>query len=100
MILAAADAAEGSGEPPEDLQLAWHVQRWRALPKSGGLDNQPAGLVQRMSVLANVYDAVSLWRRESNWARWSQENPAAWRIVQMVIELRKEAEECQAMTSF
>ena len=92
MILAAADAAEGLGPPPEELQLAWHVKRWGSLPRAGGLDDQPVGLVARMATAGNVYDAIRSWRKSPNWIKWQADNPGAWDVVQAVIELRKQAE--------
>ena len=92
MILAAADAAEGLGPPPEELQLAWQVRRWHALPEPGGLLDQPAGLVERMAVAESVYQAVKAWRSAPEWGRWSVQNPDEWGVVQSVIELRKAEE--------
>jgi len=62
------------------------------LPRAGGLDDQPAGLVSRMAIMENVYDAIRAWRRSTNWTVWRAKNPEAWGVVGAVIELRKEAE--------
>jgi hypothetical protein len=35
------------------------------LPEPGGLYDQPAGLLERIQVAKNVYDAVVAWRKHS-----------------------------------
>jgi hypothetical protein len=62
------------------------------LPNAGGLNDQPAGLVTRMAVAENVYDSIKAWRKAPDWSKWSTANPDAWRIVQMVAEMRIEAD--------
>ena len=51
-------AAQGFTPPPDELRLYWMSQRFSALPEDGGLYEQDAGLLTRMSVLDNVYRAV------------------------------------------
>ena len=92
MILAAADAAEGLGPPPEELQLAWQVHRWHTLPNEGGLRDQPAGVVLRMGIAESVYNAVKAWKAATDWTKWSAQNPDQWGVVQSVIDLRKASE--------
>jgi len=87
--LAAADCAEGRGEPPPALTLAWRCDRWHALPEAGGMRQQPYRLMQDMSAAANVYQAISAWRSARNWADWSQANPQMWKVVAAVLKLRR-----------
>jgi len=51
-------AAEGDGPPPPELRLAWQCQRWGGLPDAGGIYDQDALTLYRMSSLSNVYDTV------------------------------------------
>jgi len=88
--LAAADYAEGKTTPPDELRLAFRCQQWGTLPCSGGLLDQPAGLVDRMTIAINVYDAWKGWlgREPGKDAEFVKANPDAWKIVQHIIELR------------
>ena len=52
-------AAEGDGPPPPELRLAWQCQRWGGLPDAGGIYDQDAELLYRMTALNNVYRVVS-----------------------------------------
>lgn len=44
--------------PPPELRLYWLCMRYSSLPGPGALLDQDAGLMNRMSVLGNVYDTV------------------------------------------
>ena len=57
MILAAADAGRYGTPAPPLLRQAWQLKRWDALPEAGGLRDQPAGLLQRMGHLLDIYNA-------------------------------------------
>jgi len=89
MILAAAACAEGNGPSPPELEAAWQAQAWHALPEPGGLLDQRAGELRRMTAALNVYEAVRSWRRSTDWAKWAQDNPEDWRTVQYVLKLRE-----------
>ena len=52
---------EGAPPPPE-LITAWDVERWHALPESGGLYDQDYLLMHRMKVAVNIYNALSGYR--------------------------------------
>jgi hypothetical protein len=60
-----------------------------ALYESGGLADQPAGLMRRMRAAWNVWRAVGDWRQARNKAEWCAQNEGDWKIVQMVIKLRE-----------
>lgn len=62
MILAAADCGQGKGSPPELLRLAWQCKEWSTLPEAGGLRDQPAGLMSKMTQLNNVWQAYKRWK--------------------------------------
>jgi len=91
MILAAADCAEGKGPPPGELVLAWHAQSWSTLPEAGGLRDQPAGLLERMSSVLHVYDAMKAYADSppGHEDEFAKRNPRAWEIVLSVLSLRK-----------
>ena len=71
------------------LSLAWQSKSWNVLPNPGGLLDQPAGMVRRMTVLNNVYEAVKAFRAARNVAEWCDQYPDAWNLVQHVLKLRK-----------
>jgi hypothetical protein len=91
MMLAAADAAEGVGGMPAELELALQCERWGSLPNAGGVLNQPMGLLARMSVALNVYNAFKSehQRGSSTLTEWSRSNPAAWHVVARIEKMRR-----------
>jgi hypothetical protein len=94
MILAAAEAARSAkATPPPELQLAWECLEMHALPRSGGLWRQPAGLVRRMRVALRVYEAVDTWQRSANWRALQENDPRVWEIVTWVVSLQRQAAE-------
>lgn len=60
--MAAADAAENNGDPPPELEMAWDAKAYSIPPSTGGRSDQPAGLLRKMRVLSNIYDAMSMAR--------------------------------------
>ena len=91
-MLAAADAAEGIGSMPADLELALHCERWNALPEAGGLLDQPLGLVSRMTALLNIYRAMSAEQNRGNMSlvEFSKSNPDSYKIMIKIHNLRQE----------
>jgi hypothetical protein len=90
MILAAADCAEGKGPPPGELQLAWQARGWGTLPESGGLRDQPAGLLDRMTQALGVYDAFMAYKQRDagDESGFAKKQPKAWQTVLRVREIR------------
>lgn len=88
-MLAAALCAEGEGGPPHELSLYWHVQAYGALPKPGGLEDQTAGLLDRMTAAANVYTAWKGLTMAQNKVEWQNAHAEAWKVCTRVMELRK-----------
>jgi len=78
---------------PALLELAVNCENYRALPYSGGVMDQPAGLLRKMRQVNNVYEAVRIYKREGNkpgeTAKWKRENEQVWEIVDQVEKLRK-----------
>ena len=79
---------------PALLELALNCENYRALPYSGGVMEQPAGLLRKMRQVQNVYEAFRLYKKEGNKpgeiAKWKRENESVWDIVDQVEKLRKE----------
>ena len=90
-MLAAALCAEGEGDPPPELALYWKTQGFGVLPSAGGLEDQPAGLLDRMTVAANVYSAWKGLYASKHKVQWSRANPDGWAVCLRVMELRKDA---------
>lgn len=89
MILAAADyGLYQEGEPPPILGLAFQCERWNTLPHAGGLLDQPAGLMRKMTALLNVYYAHFHSIKAENVVEWGKANPGAMKIIKQVTELR------------
>jgi len=98
VILAAADAGRYDGKPPPLLRQAWQLKRWHALPEAGGLRDQPAGLLQRMGHVADVYEAHRAYRTalysypDTGLGQWEARNPDVMTILQRVRRLKREIE--------
>jgi len=60
--------------------LYWLCQRYGSLPEAGGLLEQDAALLERMTVLGSVYDAVSHMRSLKG-AEIHNMNPGAGRVI-------------------
>ena len=44
-----------------------------------------------MAIVENVYDAQKALRGATDFVKFRAKNPDAWRIIEKVVELRKEA---------
>ena len=77
---------------PALLELALNCETYRSLPYSGGVMEQPAGLLRKMRQVQNVYEAFRLYKKEGNKpgeiAKWKRENESVWDIVNEVERLR------------
>jgi hypothetical protein len=62
---------------------------WGCLPDAGGLLDQPAGLIDRMNIVTNVYNAMRGMATAKDKTKFAKENESAWKIVQNVYELRE-----------
>lgn len=93
-IIETAEFSEGirtSG--PRLLLLAFQCEKYRSLPYSGGVLEQPAGLLDKMDTLKGIYRAYMIQAREGNkpgeMAKWRKENEATWMIISDVERLKK-----------
>ena len=60
---------------------------------AGGIADQPFAFFHRMKAAYNVFSAVQRWRDSrhgSNWLEFQRGNPDEWKIIEMVITLRKD----------
>jgi hypothetical protein len=87
MILAAASYADGEGSPPEELLQAWKAKSW-GLPKAGGTEDQPAGLLERMAAALNAYTAMESFNAANNKARWAAMNPGLDRLLGNILAMK------------
>jgi hypothetical protein len=71
------------------LTLAFSCKRWNCLPYAGGYLQQPAGLMNRMSTVMNVYEAFSSRTQAKDWAAWAKENPQHEAIIQQIEKMRQ-----------
>lgn len=57
------------------------------LPQAGGLRDQRPGEVDRLQRIYNIWRALWLWNHRdlSDDAKWVQQHPAEWRIVEALI---------------
>jgi len=92
MILAAAACAEGQDDAPRELRWVFDHDRWGVLPNAGGLLDQPAGALQRMTACENVYRALQFYARHGpepgQTAAWCESHAEVWAIIQNVEDLR------------
>lgn len=78
---------------PRLLELALECEEYRALPYSGGVMDQPAGLLRKMRQVNNVYQTFKVYQQEGNrpgeTAKWKREHEDMWDIVSQVERLRE-----------
>ena len=62
LIAAVVAHIDHASPPPKDLVLVWDMERWGALPDSGGILDQDAEIMNRSRVLQSVYKTVNRLR--------------------------------------
>lgn len=97
MIVEAAGYALRKNPPPRELELYFDCDRWRALPVSGGVLNQPAGLLAKMKTCANVYTAVKEYTTNAHepgkGAAWKQKHPEMVEWYELAQKYSKDNQE-------
>lgn len=77
---------------PRLLELALECEEYQSLPYSGGVMDQPAGLLRKMRQVNNVYQTFKVYQQEGNrpgeTAKWKREHEDMWDIVSQVEKLR------------
>lgn len=78
-------------EPPIELEIGFQCLNFHTLPEAGGLRDQLAGDVERMSAALSTYNVVgalyAALNSHTNMGAWQTRNAAAWKTVQVWIEL-------------
>lgn len=83
-------AARSEGKPPGLLVKAWHARRWHVLPEGGGQLDQPAGMLNKMALLENVYDAAKGYYSADDTAAWATANHDAFELYAWARGIEKE----------
>lgn len=80
---------ELKGPPPPELVLKFRCNQYRSLPRSGGILDQPAGLLDRMDTLYDVWQIWKLWidRKPGHEKEWIDAHPDDWPMVLKIMEL-------------
>jgi len=87
LIRAAADYAAGHDvAPPSDLVKLWDWRDLSTPPVSGGLDDQPAGLLRRARYLEAVHSVMQRWYRDQH----VDFTPSERELFSLVLRLRKQ----------
>lgn len=73
-------------DPPPELVIAWQCKKWNTLPEQGGYFDQDFVLLQRMSAVSNIYDALNKLRNSHGTAiHRLTENER--KILKMLVDL-------------
>lgn len=94
ILIHTADYADGTrATAPALLELALNCTDYAALPYSGGVMDQPAGLMRKLRQVGNVFHAVKQYKADGQKpgesAAWKKKNETAWAIVEEVEKLRE-----------
>lgn len=75
--------------------MGWKWMRWGTMEEAGGLQDQPAGLVDRVTAAMNVYEAFKSYLANQGTkddperlVRWTKVSPGQMKIVAMVQRMR------------
>ena len=83
--------ARDGAEAPMELRMAWQCERWHALPEQGGLLDQPAGMLQRMAAMLNVYNAFKTFKASSgNLMALANSQPQVLTLVRDIERMENE----------
>ena len=75
---------------PPALDYAFQAKEFQALPKQGGLREQPVKLMIQMRVALNVWKAVSSYISAPNSAEWAQNNHETWEVVAEALSIAEQ----------
>lgn len=95
MILEAANAARKGEQPPHELQLAWTCERYHCLPRTGGIVDQELGLMEKMTMARNVYDACRAMKANAGNIKWqvSDEGKKVIETINVIAKLEQDGTE-------
>lgn len=67
--------------------MAWRILKWGS-PDGNGWNDWPAGLIERMSAVINVYDSMYAYTTSrGDKSQWADRNPAAFRNVSKILKM-------------
>lgn len=93
MIDTADYAEDKTTAMPYLLSLGLDCEHYRALPVSGGVLDQPAGMMRKIRQVMNVYNAYKLYNKEGTKpgerAKWKSAHEDVWNIVSEINGLRE-----------
>lgn len=69
--------------------MAWRVEKWGD-PYGKGWMQWPAGMIDRITIASNVYNAFQAYSSAKKLTDFTKSNPGAWRLVTSVMKLRNE----------
>lgn len=72
------------------MTLALQNKSWGGLPDIGGLLDQEYGLLNRMTLAYNVFQAFHEAQKAPNLAEWAEKYPDSWDVITWVKELRRD----------
>ena len=86
-------------QPPEELQIGFDCLKFRTLPRSGGLRDQPLLLMHRMKTALHVYENVQTYRNAEStlsnevFGKWCGANGKLIDFMQFIWKLQGVFEE-------
>lgn len=89
MTRAVVEYVEHRGPQPPELEKLAEIRYWNALPRAGGLLDQPAGLLQKLQYADRLYHAWKGWTETQDPENWKKENPGDWPIVKAILSTRR-----------
>ena len=81
---------DNTANVPPMLSNAWKTNK-HGLPYSGGWAEHPIYYLSQMTAAENTYKAMKQWNAPgTKWGEFPTKYPHYWRIVNKVLELRKD----------
>ena len=78
---------------PHLLNYALQADRWGALPEAGGLRDQPAGMLDKMATLRNIWNLWQAYHNSPSPAEWAGNNPHLWDKLASIKQVYREWQE-------
>lgn len=72
---------------PSLLRTALRCIRWNCLPEAGGERDQPAGLLDKLGVLINIYESAQAYNQATDKAKWAEGNERLWEIYAWAYQM-------------
>ena len=75
--------------PPKELLLAWQCREWKSLPRTGGILDQPVGLMEMLSYVLRIHDAHKAWRNKTP-GKEDELPEGTYEIIKLIENMRKD----------